>query len=1627
MATYSYKGYDFDVDHNPTEAEFSQMSQYVDTLPPKSVDTGPTEHSMFVDRQQQILPDLVKNLGGVLETGAGMLAGLPSQIAGGLAGAGDLMMGRGIDKAATTATDIQKDNFGFGAYEPFSEQGKNFTEGAGNALMKPIELAGDAGEYLGGNEGRFIGELLSGTAMAIGDPLAPLAGAAALGRAGRGGMKAFKKAIESTPKDVPSVNSAVAAIEKATKPVDGPLGQLDMFPESLADTTGHATPYDAGTNGVFEPTTPKRARAQQELPLRNDLPESINIDREGVSLRPEDIAPVEAAKNAEMARMDAESARALEQDRLTKNDDFLGAKQEEMWAKDHSGDLAPDGEMAPLVPEAPRVPTEQADLFPPQTNMHRDFTDLRMDDGRGGERPLTKTEFEQTVKNLMAEQGTRFPEADLKAAFEDYKNSVENPGLFETPARAEANRAALAAQERMGDAKGMGEVSLENIKKGKISNKGSVGRQRGALDLSDLRLGFGGLNKRLSKLTDILAQDMNWQTRMIQSLGGKEYLKNSDGTPRVLLHGTIQDIKGPLRGSEQGFHAGTAAEAHFFTNNGHSGTSKSYFRSDKTRTDAQIHPLVVKNGNYPRIESDAGNWSPQRIVDAQPQHPAYRVKADIERALADKGYSDTQIKALFNYVSHKKGTKAVNEAFSDVLKRADIDGFFYRNQAESPRTQKVTSMHNQDRLGDPAFAKRAKVIRESPDPYSFVTWNDRNFKSIFDLPPDRTQKPIGQRGFANKQTGAIQLPFGKKPAVDQLKKVAGIKENLKNFFPEEKPIPEVIKDHIVAGTKDVDQNWAQRSINHLTKGSLYQAIKTNNPVIKITGDVFRAAENRIKAQTGELVHDTLAPLARALSKKEKADVWAIQNIAEAKGFKLTPEFMQEHGFNQKQIDWVEAHGSVMKDMYTKMADTMKAAGLKPVSERVAYLASRARGDFRKLIYDGVNPDGKPKVVGILGDNTRMGLNKQVAQLKEKYPDYVIGEERYFGGRAKTGTSEGFSQMLEFLSENDPGLKTFVNRVNDMLTQDAYNYMNSKSHTMDKKRIFGMEGRKEFASAVENAKEGMAAQVRYAETMIKWSELSKAVEEVKPLLKKDNGLDMPIAKQWAQDYVHGAMGYSPGALGRALDDLLASAGKVTGVGTSMGSTVMSGTKQVINGLLLGFWNAGFIGMNLIQPFRTMPEMASFLRNKGVASGADWGLGRSIATMMTEISNKGKLSPLEKGALDYAEKNHVYSSNLFESGNTVNKDTGYYWNKGTQSLVAGVEQQTRKLTYLSYVHMLKESGISPEKGLFEAAQNLTDVHMNNYSQAEAPRIFQETGPIGRTSYNLMSFKHNELSRLAMLAREVPQGHRAPFAMALASQVAFAGIMGTIGFKEADAIYEKLSAMFGKPSSLTKDLIENPDISDYVKYGIGNAADADLTSRMGIQLSPGSIVDTIAPGASKLGNIAKAGATAITNPNEYNAKNFVREAVPNSIAGIVDRAWFSPTNSKGEELSMNRNKVQASAVRNDRDKLLKSLGLTGLNESKQKTLAYANQKIDMIYKDKRASIIDNAAKSLFTSGRLPESFGADYVKNQGDPNSLQREIETMAMEQQIPQAKLQLIKNAMSTSITSTHKAMRATGRE
>ena len=178
---------------------------------------------------------------GVGEAALTMVAGTPAQIASGLSGIGSLMMGEGFNKAAERVKATQRSNFGFGEYSPSTETGQRYAENVGGVLQKPVDWAGAAGEALAGNEGRYVGELLAGSAMELLDPAAMFVGAKGL--AGR-----KPKAGSKTVSDIRTEAEAVKPMPKQDPlglflPTEGLDGQLPLF---IPEVEGRGiSPYEA--------------------------------------------------------------------------------------------------------------------------------------------------------------------------------------------------------------------------------------------------------------------------------------------------------------------------------------------------------------------------------------------------------------------------------------------------------------------------------------------------------------------------------------------------------------------------------------------------------------------------------------------------------------------------------------------------------------------------------------------------------------------------------------------------------------------------------------------------------------------------------------------------------------------------------------------------------------------------------------------------------------------------------------------------------------------------------------------------------------------------------------------------------------------------------------------------------------------------------------------------------------------------------------------------------------------------------------------------------------------------------------------------------------------------------------
>jgi len=927
--------------------------------------------------------------------------------------------------------------------------------------------------------------------------------------------------------------------------------------------------------------------------------------------------------------------------------------------------------------------------------------------------------------------------------------------------------------------------------------------------------------------------------------------------------------------------------------------------------------------------------------------------------------------------------------------------------------------------------------------------------------PDRSTKVQGpitkaaiRAGRMKGAGGGFLFDFGKKKERDSLGKIPGVSSvlNIKDLQRDKRTNEEFLAQE--KNTKDVEGNFVQRFIkrnsgglsdtaksiaknaeniaglanDQFTKGSFYQAMKTGNSLVKRVGETIRDASNKSRANISEYVHGKLYPAANELSVKERTDIVSLQQIAETKGKVLSEDYLASHGFNEKQIAWWKAHTEVMKKVLDVTNEALEKTGHKPISPRVSYLASMADGDFRRIIY---KMDGDTKtVVSILGADSRGHLDTLTEKLKAAHPEYHIGEEKFFGDSKRS--RDGSSAIIEMLSNDDPNIKLLADHVSEIMSSDAHNYMNAKSHTMAKKGILGMRGRKEFESAENNAKDAMQAQIDYAEKMFKWAEMMKATESLKPLLHPDNGLDMPNAKKWSSDYLQTALGNNPSELGRAIDDVFVKGGKALGIGPSVGRAALMNAKRVVNGLLIGFFKPTFLFANLIQPGIVMPGISSFLKGRGLDKVWDGGTGASYlakGAMYAYAAIDGKKLPDHiQGGLDYAKDNHVYSSDLFDANSRIGKGVAHYWDKFSQLGTSPIEMRTRQTLFLGVTEMLHENGIKKSDGLYEIAHDLTEAGMNNYNKSEAAPIYNSLGAIGKSASNLSSYKHNEYSRMAMYFDEIARNKSyAPLAVAFLTQLMSAGLTGTMGYTEANELVKLISEKMGHPTSITKVLFDNPNVSSFVTHGMFANIGLDMSNQIGTGgVAPQNMADALMPGATKLGGVVKAGYNAVTSPSEYNTKLLAREVSPGLIGGVEDLKWFSKHGSDGT-LALNKSTGKPTITRDKSDILWKIIGATGVHEAKQKELDWENTRIDKVYKDMQNSAVDSAVKSFNTTGVLPPNFGKKFIAAQGNPDTLDSIIQKMAKEGGLNHKTAQLFYDSANSSITSAHKLMRQVGQE
>ena len=946
----------------------------------------------------------------------------------------------------------------------------------------------------------------------------------------------------------------------------------------------------------------------------------------------------------------------------------------------------------------------------------------------------------------------------------------------------------------------------------------------------------------------------------------------------------------------------------------------------------------------------------------------------------------------------------------------------------------------QDLFGAHAVEAKATHVpygELSPQKRGAMTRKAKTGKTISN---EMLQRMAGDNGIINMRAGFtaedmnLSQLLHKFGGPSPLNNLPGIGERLKDIGNARIETPELaIK--LATETPDVSQNVGQRLINNLTKGGAYLKAKLNNPVVHFTVDRFLKAEGMAKAEISEKLHGTYLESLRNLSTKEFNEAFQLLNAADLAQKPLTPEFMAKHGFSDALQTFIATHQEMMNDTLSKINTARVAAGKKPISARQAYSAMNMSGDFRKVAYKTV--DGEKQVVGVLGANSKTigkhSLSNLEKAMLEKDPTLEFGplQDMSAVNRSTKGTPhEAFMDVLDTLGEDNPHIAEFLNVLREVAKDDPNNYMGMQKHTMQKKGVWGMEGRKPWLSAEENAKAFFDNQVKYMEGAYNWSSLAEAAKDVNKVLRDEAvATKQKNAVGLSEEYMQNALGINPSKIGNAATNLFNNIFSAAGIGPSVPRNALSTAKMGVNTAMLSL-NPAFLAVQLLQSPSALPGITALLRGRGAAPAATLltaGFDHSAKAMIAlgkMVSGIGELSGVERGALDYAKKNHIYASDLVEHTNQTQKNASYYASKLTQTPAAKIEAGTRAHMFMTLVSMMDEAGIRPKDGLFEQAQRFTDMAMNHYGELEKPPMYNTLGPLGSMAYNLKSFGHNEISRWALYAREISRtGNPVPLLTQMATTIALAGVMGLPFFSQWETIYDFITKKLGKPRSLALDVMTasqevgkelGPKGAYALSNGLPTLMGVDLSKRVGLgDVLPSSASDAAFAGGSKLGDIVSSTWGAATHPTqeEYLKKAAITLAPP-VAQGPLDVSWYQKGNLA---YSKNPEKLRPVAERNEADILLKKIGLTGINESSQKQKVYQHGQLDKAYQEYRTAAMNTIANDLFNGRQISQSTIDKYFKTgQGDPTTFEADLNRMAQDQNMSPQQAILLKQAASQRI-------------
>lgn len=835
--------------------------------------------------------------------------------------------------------------------------------------------------------------------------------------------------------------------------------------------------------------------------------------------------------------------------------------------------------------------------------------------------------------------------------------------------------------------------------------------------------------------------------------------------------------------------------------------------------------------------------------------------------------------------------------------------------------------------------------------------------------------------------------------------------------------PEEIKQ-MALEFPDIPNTKLEKMAQQLQSGGLAASLKTRNPIVKYFFERLSRAErsadylirnNLSDPKTGLKVH------MRDMSAVEKGEIWASQMLNEGQRV-LSTEQLRQQGYNEKQIAYYNHYREMSGQFFKQINEVRERLGMRPMDERVGHIAGRFMGDFSRMVFSA---DGT-KVVGRISGNTKWELDRATKFMKEQHPDWTFGDQEYnkLGrGHNPADRFSGLMEALNFLTKTDSDAKALMNSYKEYMQNDAVNFLNATRHAKEKTveagGIKGSEGNKPWKDLQKNAEEGMKAQLAYFEQGYKWMEMEKAVDDLRQVTSDEAVVRaQPNAIKYGNAYLDHALHRNQGPLADAANWVASFIGEHSGLGHTNLFKASNVVKHRVLQKMMGFFNIPFSVAQLMQPIQANPAMVSLLKKRGLEFSAIDAQTAATNTYFKSLTGQ-KLDSFEQAAIKYANDLGIFDMKMSDHVKDINSTKlGETFDYYADMNIRVPEHFTRGNTFLFYSNLLKDAGV-PMKDIFGTAENLTNFTMVDYRPLERPMGYAKLGWVGDVASALTRYKHNQLTQTAFYAREGIRGNSyAPLATYLAASLAFGGIMGFVGYQEADALYQLLSSkVLKKPDSLTNQVLKS-DMPEVMSHGIFSLLGVDMASRFSnANIIPDNIADAMMPYGSAVWNMIDSTGRYLMDPTSpTKAKQAVKAVAPQSMQGVLENTMFTEEKGPNQNLYVSStegpNFGKGRVMRTDEEVGKRWLGFRSVRESKELAQNYANTQIEKGNKEIVDRLLNKAKYAAMDDNLTPERIQdlAQQAADHGeDPAAFIGKIVTWSMDRELTQKQQMMLRNA------------------